>query len=281
MSQEQPMQSRALAGRQQIRVRLDQFKSSPGLNVIGLPELIGLAVAAVLALITIFAYFYFLVPANSRLTSNKLDRDRLQSFLSSSQSSIKEGEQTADIVHRDIASLEDFEVNWLAAPDSGRMSLYTELNNLIRTNGLRNNSGPSYAALQPLGTKSPVQPSATVQQQTNEKWQTIYPGVAVSVTVEGPYQNVRNFVREIEISRKFLVINAVELEGVTQTGAIQDLSSTPATPVGPRASASPARTGRSLPATSQPPVRGNTFVSLRLDMTTYFRRAQTDDSATR
>src|SRR5437763_1084545 len=84
MSQEQPMQSRALAGRQQIRVRLDQFKSSPGLNVIGLPELIGLAVAAVLALITIFAYFYFLVPANSRLTSNSA-----ASFWSSTPSSWK------------------------------------------------------------------------------------------------------------------------------------------------------------------------------------------------
>src|SRR5439155_10051028 len=241
MSQEQPMQSRALAGRQQIRVRLDQFKSSPGLNVIGLAELIGLAAAAVLALITIFAYFYFLVPANSRLTSSKLDRDRLQGVLRSSETSFKEGTNARAIVDKDVASLEDFEANWLAAPDSGRMSLYTELNNLIRTNGLRNTSGPSYAALQPLGTKSPVQPSATAQQQTNEKWQTIYPGIAVSVTVEGPYQNVRHFVRDIEISRRFLVINAVELEGVTQTGAVQGLSTTPVAPAGPRSSASPTR----------------------------------------
>ena len=173
MSQEQPMQSRALAGGQKIRVRLDQLKSSPGLNVIGLPELIGLAAAAVLALITIFAYFYFLVPANSRLTSSKLDRDRLQGVLSSSQTSFKEGTNARAIVDKDIASLEDFEINWLAAPDSGRMSLYAELNNLIRSNALRNTSGPSYAALRPLGTKSPAQPSATAQQQTNEKWQTM------------------------------------------------------------------------------------------------------------
>jgi len=272
MSEEQPMQSRALAGRQQIRVRLDQFKSSPGLNVIGLAELIGLAAAAVLALITIFAYFYFLVPANSRLTSSKLDRDRLQGVLRSSETSFKEGTNARAIVDKDVASLEDFEANWLAAPDSGRMSLYTELNNLIRTNGLRNTSGPSYAALQPLGTKSPVQPSATAQQQTNEKWQTIYPGIAVSVTVEGPYQNVRHFVRDIEISRRFLVIDAVELEGVTQTGAVQGLSTTPVAPAGPRSSASPTRAARSLP----PPVRGNTLVSLRLDMTTYFRRAESE-----
>ena len=51
MSQEQPIKGRALAGRQQIRVRLDQLKRSPGLNVIGMPELIGLAGAAVLALV--------------------------------------------------------------------------------------------------------------------------------------------------------------------------------------------------------------------------------------
>ena len=69
MSQEQPLQSRAVAGRQQIRIRFDKLKRSSGLRVIGVPELIGLSVAALLALLTIFAYLYFLAPAHSRLTS--------------------------------------------------------------------------------------------------------------------------------------------------------------------------------------------------------------------
>ena len=276
MSQEQPIKGRALAGRQ-IRVRLDQLKRSPGLNVIGMPELIGLAGAAVLALITIFAYFYFLVPAQSRRTSNQLERDRLQGQLRATQTNFDRDASTKTSVDKINASLEDFEGNWLAAPDSGRMSLYAELNNLIRSNGLRNTSGPGYMTLEPLGSKKLIQPSATATQQSNAKWQTIYPGVAVTVTVEGPYQSVRRFVRDLEISRQFLVINSVELEGVTQSGAIENLP-TPASSVASRPSIGAARAPG--PPVSQPPARGGTLVSLRLDMATYFRRAETQKGAT-
>ena len=64
--------------------------------------------------------------------------------------------------------------------------------------------------------------TVTAEKQSNAKWQSIYPGIAVSVTVEGPYQNVRHFVRDVEISRQFLIINAVELERVTQSGLAQE-----------------------------------------------------------
>src|SRR5712692_7830235 len=231
MSQEQPMQGRTLNGGRQIRVRFDQLKRSPGLRVIGVPELIGLSVAALLALIAIFAYFYFLAPANSRLTSAQLERDRLQGQVRASQVNLNEDIGIRATVDRINASLKDFEGNWLAAPGTGRMSLYTELNDLIRSNGLRNTSGPSYTPLEPLGTKAQVQPTASAEQQSNAKWQSIYPGISVSVTVEGPYQSVRHFVRDIETSREFLIVNAVELEGVTQSNAASQEVATPRTPV--------------------------------------------------
>src|SRR2546422_427200 len=109
MSQDQPLQSRSLAGRQPIRVRFDQLKRSPGLNVIGIPELVGLAGAALIALITIFAYFYFLVPAHSRLNSAQLERDRLQGQLRASQTNFDKDASTKMTVDKINASLEDFE----------------------------------------------------------------------------------------------------------------------------------------------------------------------------
>src|SRR6266852_2201575 len=109
MSQDQPMQDRSLAARQPIRVRFDQLKRSPGLNVIGIPELVGLAGAALIALITIFAYFYFLVPAHSRLTSAQLERDRLQGQLRASQMNLKEDTDARATVDKINASLKDFE----------------------------------------------------------------------------------------------------------------------------------------------------------------------------
>src|SRR5207249_10305605 len=130
---------------------------------------------------------------------------------------------------------------------AGRMSLYTTLNNLIKSNGLRNTAGPSYTPLEPIGSKTQIQPSVTAERQSNAKWQSIYPGIAVSVTVEGPYQSVRHFVRDIEMSRQFLIINAVELEGVTQSGAAIQETPTVRTPA-------PARGGRTAvpPTVAQP-----------------------------
>jgi len=268
MSQEQPLQNRPLAGRQQIRVRFDQLKRSSGLRVIGVPELIGLSVAALLALLTIFAYLYFLAPANFRLTSAQLERDRLQGQVRASQVNLKEDTDAHATVDRINASLNDFEGNWLAAPGSGRMSLYAELNELIRSNRLRNTSGPSYTTLEPLGTKGQVQPTVSAEQQSNAKWQSIYPGISVSVTVEGPYQSVRHFVRDIEMSRQFLIINAVELEGVTQSSTATQETSIVRTPT-------PTRGSRTAvpPNVPQPAGARGTLVSLRLDLATYFSRA--------
>lgn len=266
MSQEQPMPDAGLAPRPQSTVRFDHVRRAPALNIIGLPELIGLAGAALLAILVIFAYFYFYLPAGSRLKSAELELARLQAILRSSGDAFKEGVSTKEKVDQISNSLKDFEGNRLAAESSGRMTLYNVLNTLIKNNGLLNTAGPAYSPLEPVGTKTQVQPTISAEKQSNAKWQSIYPGIAVSVTVEGPYQNVRHFVRDLEVSRQFLIINAVELERVTQSGVAQDQAL--GLPVSP-----PVRGTATAPRT--PTGAGGTLVSLRLDLATYFRRAGT------
>ena len=250
MSQEQPLHNPALA-RPPRQISIAKLRTTPGLSLIGLPELIGLAGAVLIALLTIFAYFYFYLPAQSRLKASQLERDRLQAFLRTSQNNLQQNTTVRQQVDRITGSMSDFETNWLASPSTGRMSLYATLNNLLKSNGLRNTAGPTYTPLDPIGSKGQVQPTTSALKQTNAKWQTIYPGIAVSVTVEGPYQRVRRFVREIESSRQFLIINEVELESVTQSGVATD----PTMPGG-------ATGGRA------------TLVSLRLEMATYFHRPE-------
>lgn len=270
------MQGPALTQPRRIPIRLDQLKRVPALSVIGLPELIGLACATLLALMTVFAYFYFYLPAHSRLSSTERQREQLQAQLRTSENLFTQTTSTSEAVDQMTASVKDFEANWLAVSGPGRLSLYAELNNLIRSNGLRNTAGPSYTPLDPIVFKAQAQVERA-EKQGVAKWQSIYPGVLVSVTVEGPYQSVRHFVRDIETSRHFLIINAVELEGVRDTGAALDLP----TPVpGVRAPSGPPRAGATRPgAITQPIVpatagsRGS-LVSLRLDLATYFRRSE-------
>ena len=269
------MQGPALTQPRRIPIRLDQLKRAPALSVIGLPELIGVAGAALLALMTVFAYIYFYLPAQSRLSSTEHQREQLQAQLRTSENLFTQTTTTSEAVDQMTGSVKDFEATWLAASDSGRLSLYAELNNLIRSNGLRNTAGPSYTPLEPVAFKPQSQITERAEKQGIAKWQSIYPGVLVSVTVEGPYQSVRHFVHDLEVSRQFVIINAVELEGVRESGATQELPAP-----GPRAIAGPSRPSAPRPGAISPPIvpatagsRGS-LVSLRLDMAVYFRRPE-------
>ena len=269
------MQGPALADRRQISIRIDQLKRAPALNVIGLPELIGLAGAALLAVMTVFAYFYFYLPADSRLKSLQRERDQLQTQERTAEKLFDITNGTSEEVDKRLASVKDFEDRWLGVSGPGRLALYTEINDIIRNNGLRNTAGPSYAPLEPIGSKSQGQAADNAEKQGIAKWQSTYPGILVSVTVEGPYQRVRHFVHDIEASHHFLIINSVELESVRDSGAALDLP-TPA----PRSAGGPPRADATRPSAAANPIvtatagsRGS-LVSLRLDLATYFQRPE-------
>ena len=244
------------------------------LSAIGLPELIALAGAAVLALITVFAYFYFYLPAHSRLISTEHERQLLQTQLRTAEKLFNQTTSTSEEVDKRIASVKDFEDRWLAVSGSGRLMLYTEINGIIRSNGLRNTAGPSYAPLEPIGSKSQGQ-ATDAEKQGIAKWQSTYPGILVSVTVEGPYQRVRHFVHDIEASHHFLIINSVELESVRDSGAALDLPTpAPRTVGGPRAAAT--RPGVAVsPLVTAPAGSRGSLVSLRLIRTPAFAHRPT------
>ena len=245
----QPAPNRPTVNR--IRTGLESINITRQQQVVGPAELIALAGSGLLVLLVIVSYFYFLAPARSRLEALKLERSRLQSQLLNSQQVVRQGQTTEATVQSITQSLEGFENNRLVSSISGRMGLYDSLNQMIRKNALRNTSGPTYTPLDPAGQKS----STTGAKSASAKWQSLYPGIAISVTVEGPYQNLRRFIRDLETTKQFIIINGVELESATETNAAPP--SEDGTSANPRAS----------------------LVSLRLELATYFRRTATESPA--
>lgn len=232
-------------GRNIIKARLDSLSLSRAQQkVIGPAEVIGLAGSLIILVLVIVGYLYFLAPARSRLDKLQLERARLQTQLRTSQEVVQRGQTTEATVQNITQSLDVFENNHLLAASRGRMGIYDSLNVLIRKNGLRNTSGPTYTPLDPTGTKT----ATGGTKSANTKWQSIYPGIAISVTVEGQYQNLRRFIRDVETSKQFVIINSVELERSTETG------------ISSSAEGAEAGAVRTSP------------VSLRLEMTTYFQR---------
>ena len=227
--------------RPQIRANLQRLRASRRQGMFGVAEILGLGVSALILIVVIISYVYFLVPARSRRDALQLERSRLQTQLRNSQDIMRAGENTQTTVTKITESLEGFQNNRLSSAGQGRMSLYAELNQLIRKNSLRNTSGPSYTPL----ASSTVKQNSTGTRSASTKWQSVYPGIAVSLTVEGQYQNLRRFIRDLEVSRQFIIINAIELERATETNSV-------------------------LSAESSASAR-NSLVSLRLDMATYFQ----------
>lgn len=234
--------------RQEMRTKLQRIRKSRRGGMFGLTEIMALGGSVVILLVVLISYVYFLMPARSHLQERQLERARLQGQLSSSEKLMLREQDTQSIVNKITASLDKFEDNHLPNRNQGRMSLYDELNDLIGKEGLRNTSGPSYSQLDSLDSKK----STTGSKSQSAKWQSVYPGIGVSVTVEGPYQNLRRFIRSLEASKQFIIINAIELERATQTN-----------------------TAESSPTSG---TRGS-LVSLRLDLVSYFQRANGESAA--
>ena len=229
------------------RERFRKMRRSHHTNL-GIAEMIGLGIAALMLLVVIVAYLYFQLPAQSRVAALARERDQLQQKLRLAQEEFKRGKDVKARVDDITASLEKFENNRLVDRDGGRMALYEDLNQLIRKNALRNTSGPAYTALEPLGLKTQGQAITATSTSAANKWPSIYPGIGVNVTVEGPYQSIRHFVRDVESSKEFIIINAVELEKAESN--------------------SPFAAEAGAPKSGS----GNALVSLRLELATYFSR---------
>lgn len=213
-------------------------------SMFGVAEIIALSVSCLILILVLFSYLYFLIPARSQARSLAAEEIQLQTNLKKSQEIVKNENTTEETVRRITDSLNNFETVSLQRSEQGRMALYDQLNQLMVKNGVRNTSGPTYAPLDPLGSKT------TPGTSTNTKYQTAYPGIAVAVTVEGPYQNLRQFIKDIERSKQFVIINEVELQRAKENeAAVAGAEGAPGT----RAS----------------------LVSLQLSLTTYFQREET------
>lgn len=242
----------------------------------------GLGILAVLTMILLFVFV--VLPAKKELEANKKKRDVLETELLSAKGKYGDITDTETQVAKLLTSVNDFETRFLRNPQLDKTSLYQRLNGLIAAYGLTNTTGPDYAPLEIADARNGGQQSES--ERGRAKFQSLFPGVYVTATIEGSYQNLRRFIREIETSEQFVTITAVEFQPAEteqqeidptkpprQTQQINQVQINPMNPNG--FSQNPTLT-TNVPETAQTRVlRGKTrgeTVSLRLEMAAYFRR---------
>ena len=235
---------------------------------------------ALLALLSVFLlYMFFVVPSNRELDAHRAERNRLETELISARAKYGDITTTEGQVAKLVASVDDFENSYLPIAATGQTALYQRLNGLIAAYGLVNTTGPDYA---PLETADKDSSNQTGQERGRSKFQSLFPGVYVTVTLEGSYQSLRRFIREIETGSDFVTISAVELEpSDSERPAEQSIPDAAVQNPDNLASVDirsgqlqPAGAAQQQQAARQP--RGKTHgqtVSLRLEMAAYFRRS--------
>jgi len=242
---------------------------------------VGLGMLAILMVILLVVLV--VLPAKRELEANKAERDRLENELISTRAKYGDITSTETRVAELITSVNDFETRFLRNPMIDKTSLYQRINGLISAYSLTNTSGPDYAPLE-ISDDGRRASSETEAERGRAKFQSLFPGVYVTTTIEGSYQNLRRFIREIETSQQFVVISAIELEPAENQEQKPDptkptqasISQVQINPMNPGGFPQDQTFTQNVPQNQQPKIlRGRTrgeTVSLRLEMAAYFRR---------
>jgi hypothetical protein len=270
----------------------------------GQAEIATFAMAALAIVAVVVLYLFVVVPSNREVERTKADRDRLERELADARSKYGNINDLQGHVATLVASANDFEARFLPVAATGRTALYQKINGLMTSYDLINTSGPDFA---PLELADQTEPNQTDQQRGRARFQSLFPGVYVTMTVEGSYQNLRRFIREIETGNDFIVVSTVELapsetERKDRDPQNQNGQANPAAAANPSGGFQPyggpnsnpnfSRGGNGFPqgvpggSFSQPVTqpygqqqtqrpKGKThgeYVSLRIEMAAYFRR---------
>lgn len=228
--------------RAQVSERLARFRRSRRTSFLGVPEMFALASACALLALALAAYFLLLVPQRSRLAALERERDQLQTQIRSATENKNRNLSTGETVARILRSLSEFESAALETREASIKDLIEELN---RKSASARLSRAQFSFIYQDDTQASATQAAQQRAAGNlagaaRRRQTVFPTTDISLNIEGTYANLRRFIRDIEQSRRFIVINAVQLEGINDSGATDA-------------------------------ARG-ALVSLRLDMSAYFRR---------
>lgn len=237
----------------------------------GPAEIGALAAASLVVLATLGVVFFGTLPAKRELERNKAARDRLETELAAAREkygSIKDTQTQAATL---VQSANDFETRYLPIASIGQSALYQRLNGLIAAYGLVNTSGPDYSPLEIADQGSNNQ---TDEERGRAKFRSLFPGAYVTMTLEGSYQNLRRFIRDIETGNDFVIISAVELEPSDTQQIEKKTAAQPEDSGVDIYGGIPVMPGERSAAQNEPR-KGRTIggiVNLRLEMAAYFRR---------
>ena len=187
-----------------------RLRDALGRMRLNLIEILALVLALVFAGTMGFYYFSKVQPLSSELSTLQSREAEIRRQIEKSNTDEKKRNEQAANAESILASLKNFDV-YLKQDERGMTEILNEIDTLGKKYGvLTGDSSYRVAEAEPLEqeTGQPGQPKKRDDQEVK-----IYPSLGIDTNIIGEYPNLRRFMADLERSRQFLIINAVNFQG--------------------------------------------------------------------
>jgi hypothetical protein len=150
-------------------------------------------------------YFVLLGPERSKVDKLRQDIARNDATIQELRSGKGTQDPESDNTKASLSSLQEFDQT-LQSPQAGQSAIIAEVNDLARKNHIGITDSLKFTKIEEAAADS-----TKLERRSNAS---IYPGLALDLGVQGTYENLRNFISQLENSRNFIILKGVELEGI-------------------------------------------------------------------
>jgi len=177
-------------------------------------EMIAAGLALGLVVLVILYYFFYLAPVKDRLSEVEKENAVQLNALKPNALGPKSGPSRKEQIQQAKDSLTSFESDDLRSMAQGRIDLINEINQLAKADNVRLGSGiEMHVVYGGIAANSESQGS---KKQKDSNVLDVFPRVQFQFAVKGEYKNLRKFLRDLEGSRQYVVIDSLNLTNAEQ-----------------------------------------------------------------
>jgi hypothetical protein len=176
-------------------------------------EIVAAFLTLVFFLVVVGYYFSSLKPEQDRLASLEQQLEQQQSQLIKSRTPTDSAATQRDLIQEALGSLETFRSQHLKNRSQGIIRLFKEVNDIASRNGVRLISGIN---MRDEKTGADADQGAA-RARSAESILDQFSSVRIDFTVAGQYQNLRNFISELERNKQFIIIDSIQLLSIEES----------------------------------------------------------------
>jgi len=204
--------------RDRIRLDLKSIKAPSSFRTVRPGEIAAAALALGAVVLTILYYFLYLAPVQDRLAEVEKEAAKQISLISNQPGPGQSGPSQKQQIQLAKNSVDEFEAGFLKSMAQGRIELIDEINQLAKTDNLRLGSGIDMQA-----TTGSLAAGATELPGSKKKKGAdaldVFPRVQFHFVVRGEYRDLRKFIRDLEGSKQYVIVESVNLSSGDQKQA--------------------------------------------------------------